>query len=64
MNAIKAKATSHAIDLMPVIEVLRDEGVTSLGGIAKELNERGMLTPRGGKWHKTSVSNLLARLPA
>ena len=35
--------------------------VSSLAGIASALNERGMLTPRGGTWHKTSVSNLLAR---
>jgi DNA invertase Pin-like site-specific DNA recombinase len=64
VSAIKAKAANHAANLLPVIEVLRAEGITSLGGIASELNERGMLTPRGGKWHKTSVSNLLARLPS
>ena len=62
LAAIKAKADSHAANLQPVIESLKDEDIKSLGGIAKALNERGMLTPRGGIWHKTSVSNLIARM--
>lgn len=59
---LKLKADSHAANLRPVLEALVGEGVTSLGGIAAALNERGMLTPRGGQWHKTSVGNLKARL--
>jgi DNA invertase Pin-like site-specific DNA recombinase len=62
VSAIKAKADKHAMNLQPVIEALKAEGITSLGSIAKALNERGMLTPRGGTWHKTSVSNLLSRM--
>jgi len=62
LKAIKAKADQHAEDLRPVIEALEEEGITSLGSIADALNERGMLTPRGAQWYKTSVSNLLARL--
>lgn len=62
LQAIRVKADSHARNLMPVIEALKAEGVSSLGGVAAALNERGMLTPRGGRWHKSSVSNLLARL--
>jgi DNA invertase Pin-like site-specific DNA recombinase len=62
LSAVKAKADNHAATLRPVIESLRVQGVASLGGIAAALNERGMLTPRGGLWHKTSVSNLLARM--
>ena len=61
VSTIKLKADSHATNLKPVIEALKAGGITSLGGIAKALNERGMLTPRGGTWHKTSVSNLIAR---
>jgi hypothetical protein len=45
-----------------VVEALEQQGIVSLGGIAAALNERGMLTPRRGKWHKTSVRNLLLRL--
>lgn len=61
LQAIKARADAHARDLAPVVESLAAEGITSLGGIAAALNERGMQTPRGGQWHKTSVRNLLAR---
>ena len=64
VTAIQAGADGHAKKLKPVIEALAAEGITSLGGIAKALNERSMKTPRGGIWHKTSVSNLLARLAA
>lgn len=62
--AIKSGADEHAKNLEPVLEGLKAEGITSLGAIAKALNERGMLTPRGGQWHKTSVSNLVARMPS
>lgn len=60
--AVAAKADKHADNLKPVIESLKSEGVISLGAIAAALNQRGMLTPRGGAWHKTSVKNLLARI--
>lgn len=62
LSAIKVKADNHAANLRPVVESLQAEGIASLGGIAQALNDRGMLTPRGGVWHKTSVSNLLARM--
>jgi hypothetical protein len=47
--------------LAPVLETLRLEGVKSLRGIADALNERGMLTRRGGRWYVSNVRNLLAR---
>lgn len=62
LSAIKTKADNHANNLQPVIASLKTEGIISLGSIAAALNERGMLTPRGGIWHKTSVSNLLTRI--
>ena len=34
---------------MPVVEAIRGEGTTTLLGIADELNERGILTARGGQ---------------
>ena len=37
-------------------------GATSLRAIAGELNARGMLTRRGGRWHVSTVMNLLDRL--
>jgi DNA invertase Pin-like site-specific DNA recombinase len=62
VRAIQTKADDHASDLAPVVNSLHLEGITSLGGMATALNERGMLTPRGGHWHKSSVRNLLSRL--
>jgi hypothetical protein len=40
----------------------RTGGATSLRAIAGELNGRGMLTRRGGRWHVFTVTNLLERL--
>jgi DNA invertase Pin-like site-specific DNA recombinase len=62
VKAISAKADQHAQNLRPVIKALGAEGVTTLAAIARELNDRGMLTARGGAWHESSVANLLARL--
>ena len=62
IKVIKAKASSHAAQLRPVIDALAGEGIKSLGAVAAALNDREMRAPRGGQWHKTSVSNLLRRL--
>jgi len=62
--AIKARADAHAEDLRPTMAALAEEGITSLGAVADALNERGMLTPRGARWHKSSVRNLMERLDA
>ena len=62
IRAAVAKADHHASNLAPVIASLRLEGMASLRELADALNQRGMLTPRGGRWHKSSVRNLLARL--
>jgi DNA invertase Pin-like site-specific DNA recombinase len=59
---IKANADAHAKALVPVLEALHEGGITSLGAIADALNARGILTRRGGKWHKSTVRNLLERL--
>lgn len=64
LEVIKKKADSHAQKLAPIIDDVMECGHTSLGAIAKELNHRGILTPRGGAWYPTSVRNLLSRLEA
>jgi DNA invertase Pin-like site-specific DNA recombinase len=56
---IARNAERHARDLAPVVEDIRAGGATSLRAIANELNDRGMLTRRGGRWHKSTVMNLL-----
>lgn len=62
--ALKAGADAHARDVAPIVERLRAEGVTSLGGLAAALNERGIRTARGGRWHAATVKNLVSRLAA
>ena len=62
VKALKAGADAHARQLAPVVRELQAEGHTSLPALARELNERQMRTPRGGKWHPSSVRNLLQRL--
>lgn len=62
VQRLKAGADSYAQDLAPVIADIRASGVTSLAGIAAELNARHIQTRRGGAWHRQSVANLLARL--
>lgn len=62
VQAIRTHANDHARNLQPVITALAAEGIISLGTVADALNERGMLTPRRGRWHKSSVRNLLDRL--
>ncbi len=61
-TAVAANADRHARDLAPVLADIRAGGAISLRAIAGELNARGMLTRRGGRWHVSTVMNLLARL--
>ncbi len=60
--AARAAADQRAADLRPVLEDIRAAGIATLAGIAEQLNARGMLTPRAGRWHASSVANLLRRL--
>jgi DNA invertase Pin-like site-specific DNA recombinase len=54
-ETIARNADRHARDLAPVVADIWTGG-------AGELNQRGMLTRRGGRWHVSTVSNLLERL--
>jgi len=60
--AVIANAEAHALDLAPVVEALRAQGITSLRAVAEALNKRGMLTRRGGRWWVSNVRNLLRLL--
>jgi DNA invertase Pin-like site-specific DNA recombinase len=54
-------ANKFARDVLPVVEAIRGDGITSLNGIAAALNDRGILTARGGQWYATTVRNLVNR---
>ena len=60
-NALIAEADRFAADVMPIVEAVRSAGARSLANIADALNARGIRTARGGRWHVSTVQNLLAR---
>lgn len=64
LRALKDGADRHAANLLPIVRDLQAQGVSSLPRIASALNSLHMETARGGKWHPSSVKNLLARLEA
>lgn len=59
---VQHHAKQRALDLAPVVAAIRADGAVTLEAIAKELNGREMVTPRGGRWHPSSVANLLWRI--
>jgi hypothetical protein len=58
----KQVADVRAEAIGPTIRKLRKAGFVSIKAIARELNERGIPTARGGKWRLTTVTRLLQRL--
>jgi hypothetical protein len=60
--AVKASAEQRATNLRAIVDDLKAQGFSSVRAIADQLNERGILTPRGGAWHPTSAARLLSRL--
>src|SRR6185436_15543859 len=60
-TAAVAAADEHARSLLPLLRSLRAEGTITIGGVTRALNERKIPTPRGSRWHVSSVANLLAR---
>lgn len=55
------KAEKRAGDLLPVVQTIQREGVTSLRQIAGVLNERNIPAARGGKWSAAQVRRLMFR---
>ena len=59
-EAARALANTHAAKVMDTVRPLKEAGRT-LQQIADTLNKTGVTTARGGKWHPTTVKNVLAR---
>lgn len=57
-----AVANALARDRSEIINAIQESGVTSLRGVARSLNERGVPAPRGGEWSAGQVSRVLARV--
>jgi DNA invertase Pin-like site-specific DNA recombinase len=62
VDAIVSGAQARADDMRAIVADMKGRGIASLGKLASALNDGGFVTPRGGKWHASSVRNLLARL--
>ncbi len=61
-RAVQSSAADQfATDLLPQLAAIQRRGASSLTQIADALNERGVRSAKGGKWHRSAVRNLLAR---
>jgi len=59
----KATADAFALNVLPVIEQVKAQGVISYNGIAEALNVRGVRTARGGTWQANTVRKIILRAP-
>jgi DNA invertase Pin-like site-specific DNA recombinase len=60
-TAQRASADRFVANVFPHLLSVQRSGATSLAEIAAALNERGVRAPKGGKWHRSAVRNLLSR---
>ncbi len=61
-RAIQVRAATEFVQrVLPVIRAIQAAGTTSFASIAGALNERGVKSARGGKWHVSAVANVLSR---
>ena len=58
-QSIVEEANALAANVMPIIASLRESGVRDLRGIAAALNDRGVRTARGGRWHVSNAKNVI-----
>jgi len=59
IEAQRERAVAFARDVLPVVEEIRAAGATSLRGVARELNRRGVPTSRGRRWSAQAVRRVL-----
>lgn len=59
-----ARAKSEAARLRPIVDELTGTGIRTPQAIADAMNKKGVMTPHGKLWHRTSVQRLLARMKA
>jgi DNA invertase Pin-like site-specific DNA recombinase len=61
-RAISAHAAQeHAAEIALKIERIKASGISSLRGIAAELNERNIPARRGGMWSASTVARIISR---
>jgi DNA invertase Pin-like site-specific DNA recombinase len=57
----QSEADRFAKNVLPIIRSIQSAGPIGMVSIAAQLNERGIRTQRGGRWHVSSVANVLTR---
>ncbi len=62
--ARQAKAQAFNDSVGVAVAELQANGITSLSGLARELNNQGIRTFRGGSWQPTQVGRVIARSAA
>src|SRR5687767_14511838 len=55
------QANRFAANTLAIVLEIRASGVRGCQAVAAALNERGFRTARGGRWHGSTVRNLIAR---
>lgn len=55
------RADQFAANITPIINAIKETGVTTYAGIAEALNLRGIPSARGGTWHPSAVQKLIRR---
>jgi len=60
-RVLQDEADRFAANMLPIIRTIQSAGPIGMVSIAKQLNERGIRTARGGQWHVSSVASLRAR---
>jgi DNA invertase Pin-like site-specific DNA recombinase len=61
VEANKNNADRFAANVIPIIKEIRASGVTTLRGVARALNARGVQSARGAPWSPEAVNNILKR---
>jgi DNA invertase Pin-like site-specific DNA recombinase len=56
-----AAADDFVASLLPIIQAIRSTGAVTLRDMTEALNQRGIRSARGGRWHVSSVLNVLTR---
>ncbi|MCL2659270.1 MAG: recombinase family protein [Acidobacteriaceae bacterium] len=59
IQARQEKASEYRSDVLPFIQEMQSNGVSTLRAIAEGLNQENIVAPRGGKWTATQVMRIL-----
>jgi len=58
----KAEAEAFAVSLLPIITKIRNDGHWTVRAVTEALNDRGIPSREGKRWHLSSARQLLRRL--